>query len=260
MPALLLRGRPEPVPALAPRQDKLNCRIARHFGWFLLGLALLCSARGSLAQLSGTVSVVSDYRYRGISLSDNEPAVQLGLNYDDARGWYAGAFVSTVESSTYQSNGVQAIAFAGYAWPMASGLTVEVGADYSVVTAQPRFDYGEVYVGFTLQNITGRLYYSPRYFGEDYPAVYGELNLAQPLHDNILLLTHIGLLGSNAKSPYYPYQTSSAVVDGAIGVGVTWQGFNLQLSWVGVNHASGVYAATGTGNRNGVVVSISHSF
>ena len=248
------------MPAPALRQDTPNCGIGKHFGWCVLGLALSCSAPCAFAQLSGTVSVVSDYRYRGISLSDNEPAIQLGLTYDDARGWYAGAFVSTVESSTYQSNGIQAIAFAGYAWPMASGLTVELGADYSVVTAEPRFDYPEVYVGLAFQNVTGRLHYSPRYFGQDYPAVYGELNLAQPLHDNLLLFAHVGLLGSNAKSPYYPYQTSSAVVDGAIGVGVTWEGFNLQLSWVGVNHASGAYAATGTGNRNGVVVSLSHSF
>ncbi|TMH32924.1 MAG: hypothetical protein E6H66_13225 [Betaproteobacteria bacterium] len=262
MPAPPLRGQPEPVPAPAARRDTPGCRAGKFGVAGVLGLALFWCAGTVFAQLSGTLSVLSDYRYRGISLSDNEPAFQLGLTYDDALGWYAGAFVSTVESALYETHGVQAIAFAGYAWRMTSGLTVEAGADYSVVTAAPRFDYTEIYAGFAFQNITGRVYYSPRYFGSDSPAVYGELNLAQPLQDNIQLLAHIGILGSSAKPSYYmPYPASSgAVIDGAVGIGMTWQSFNLQLSWVGVNHASSAYGVTGTGNRNGVVASLSYAF
>ena len=44
------------------------------------GGCLVSIADSSRAQLSGSVSVVSDYRYRGISLSDNEPAAQLGVS------------------------------------------------------------------------------------------------------------------------------------------------------------------------------------
>ena len=44
------------------------------------------------AQVSGSLTLVSDYRFRGVSLSHNNPAAQLGAVYDDARGWYAGAF------------------------------------------------------------------------------------------------------------------------------------------------------------------------
>ena len=244
---------------LVRRQGTRTCRLVRFGIAGVIGLAALSAACGAFAQLSGTVSVVSDYRYRGVSLSDNEPAAQAGVTYDDAQGWYAGAFVSTAESAGYhETHGVQAIGFGGYAWRLASGLTLEAGADYSVVTTSPRFDYTEVYAGFAFQNVSGRVYYSPRYFGQDSPAVYGELNLAQPLHDNVHLVAHVGVLGSHAKTLYGP--PPGPVVDGAAGVSFTWNGFNLQVSWVGVNHVSAAYAATGVGNRNGVVASLSRSF
>jgi uncharacterized protein (TIGR02001 family) len=64
----------------------------------LRGAALLlcAAAQSATAQLSGTLSAVSDYRYRGVTFSDRRPAAQAGLAYDDPSGWYAGAFGSTV--------------------------------------------------------------------------------------------------------------------------------------------------------------------
>ena len=251
------RLEPVPVPALrraACKHRNRNCAV----GLGVVGLALLSIVRTASAEVSGTVTVVSDYRYRGISLSDNDPAAQLGVTYDDPLGWYAGAFVSTIKSSAYGTTGVQAIGFGGYAWRMPSGLSLEAGADYSVVTASPRYDYPEVYVGFAYQNLTGRAYYSPRYLGQDYGAVYGELNFAPPLFDTVRLLAHVGVLDSEAKTIYG--DRSPPVIDFAIGAGVDWQGFTLQLSWVGVNRYSPAYRVVGVGHRTGPVLSISHSF
>ena len=249
------------MPVPAPRRVRRECsNRSFSIGLGAIGFALFSLAGNVSAEVSGTITVVSDYRYRGVSLSDNEPAAQLGVAYDDARGWYAGAFVSTVESSTYGTRGVQAITFAGYAWRMPSGLSLEAGADYSVVTAEPRYDYPEVYVGFAFQNLSGRVYYSPRYAGLDSRAVYGELNLAQPLLENVRVLAHVGVLSSNAKPPYGYGGPTGSVIDFAVGAGVDWQGFNLQLSWVGVNHASPAYQVTGVGHRTGPVLSISRPF
>jgi len=38
------------------------------------------------AEWSGSVSALSNYRYRGVSLTDNDPAVQGTINYDDPSG------------------------------------------------------------------------------------------------------------------------------------------------------------------------------
>jgi len=241
----------------APRHVALNCRARKH-AIFLGVVGLLSFADSGRAQLSGTVSVVSDYRYRGISLSDNEPAVQVGVNYDDATGWYAGAFASTVKSAAYDTRGVHVISFAGYAWRMASGWSLDAGADYSVVAASPRYDYPEVYAGFAYQNISGRVHYAPRYFGQNAAALYGELNLAQPLLENVRLLAHVGVLNTEANK-YYG-NPSGVLFDGAVGLGIDWQGFSMQVNWVGVNHSSGAYAVNGIERRHGLVVALSHSF
>jgi hypothetical protein len=66
------------------------------------------------------------------------------------------------------------------------------------------------------------------------------------------------LLGSNAKLPYGG--SSPPVFDFAVGAGTEWQGFNLQLSWAGVNRSGGAYQLIGMGHRTGAVFSISHSF
>lgn len=246
---------PVPVPRSA-RRNHTSRKRAIVAG--AVGLASLSAISGASAQLSGSVSVVSDYRYRGISLSDSGPAGQLGLVYDAPQGWYAGTFVSTVKLETYETRGVQAIAFGGYAWRGSSGLSFEAGADYAVVTASPRYDYGEVYVGFAVENVSGRLYFSPRYFGQDASAVYGELNVAPPLLENVRLLAHIGALGG-AANKYYR-NPPGPLLDGALGVAIDWRGFSLQASWVGVNHSSGAYATNGIERRSGVVASITRSF
>jgi len=85
------------------------------------------------AQVSGSASLLSDYRYRGVSLSRNRPAAQLAVAYDDASGWYGGAFASTVQLVYPATRELQVVSFAGYARRLPSGLSWEAGADYSVV-------------------------------------------------------------------------------------------------------------------------------
>ena len=43
------------------------------------------------------------------------------------------------------------------------------------------YDYLEVYLGVTVENVSARLYYSNRYFGEDSGALYAEVNAVPAL-------------------------------------------------------------------------------
>jgi uncharacterized protein (TIGR02001 family) len=45
---------------------------------------------------SGSVTVVNDYLFRGLSQTNQKPAVQPGIEYDHASGWYAGAWASNI--------------------------------------------------------------------------------------------------------------------------------------------------------------------
>ena len=221
---------------------------------------LFCAfAGGASAQISGTVSAVSDYRYRGVTLSDRKPAAQLGLTYDDPRGWYAGAFGSTVRLAPPAGSGFEGTAFAGFAYRLASGISLDAGGDYSAFTDAAGYGYGEVYVGVASENISARIYYSSDYFGQHADAVYGEVNATQPLIDRVSLLLHVGFLRTSTEN-IYGSRSNQNVVDGRIGLSATFDLFRLELAWVGISNANYAYGITGSGSQNTVLFTVSHAF
>ncbi len=224
-----------------------------------IALCFALVAANVCAQVSGSLTVVSDYRFRGVSLSHNKPAAQIGAVYDDARGWYAGAFASTVQLADTSSRELQTIAFGGYVWRFASGLSSEVGAEYSAFTGPGSYSYPEVYWGIAYENLSGRLYYAPRYFAHGSEAIYGEVNGAQPLLDRVRLLAHAGVLRSSSEN-VYTGRVVHHVFDARTGVGVDFDQFSVQLNWVWSSSENTVYPVTGTRSRNGAVLSLSRSF
>ncbi len=102
---------------------------------------LIASAIGSLASvpalvqaqestLSYNVGVVSDYRYRGISQSRLEPALQGGIDYADKSGFYVGAWGSTIkwikDTAGVTKGSVELDLYGGYKGT-AGGLAYDVG-------------------------------------------------------------------------------------------------------------------------------------
>ena len=211
------------------------------------------------AQWSGSVSVVSDYRYRGVSLTGNDPAAQATVNYDDPSGFYAGAFLSNVRFAFSSGRELQVQGFAGYAQRLSSGVSVDAGVDYSLFTRTHDYDYPEFHMGFASGNVSGRVYYTPRYFGRFGSAVYGELNLAQPFTDRVRLIAHGGVLRSRDYSSY-GRSDDETTFDTRIGIGADVDAFNFEVSWVGVSNGQSAYPFTGNGRRNGVVVTVTHTF
>ncbi len=53
---------------------------------------------------TGNISFVSDYRFRGISQTMRQPAVQGGLDYSHASGIYLGTWASNVDGTTHFYN------------------------------------------------------------------------------------------------------------------------------------------------------------
>jgi uncharacterized protein (TIGR02001 family) len=229
---------------------------ARSAGAFALWF-LFVSAE-TLAQVSGSASLLSDYRYRGVSLSDNRPAAQLALAYDDSSGWFGGAFASTVQLGSPTSRELQAVFFGGYASRMPSGLSFEVGADYSVFTGGSSYDYGEVYVGIASDKVSTRLYYAPRYFGQS-GVIYGEINASEDLFDRFRLIAHGGAL-RNSSEESYGRPVDRYVFDASVGVVFDFDQFSVQLSWVGISSLNTPYPAGASASKNGAVLKLSWSF
>lgn len=163
---------------------------------FLAG-ACLCTATPATAEVGATVSVFSDGRFRGYSISDGHPVALIDLSYDAPGGVYVAASGSAATSS----DGVRPLGLqlnGGYAKRLSSGTTVDLGmvhSEYSrYSSAAPGNSYTEVYAGLTRKYLTGRIYLSPHYFETGTWTVYSELNADVSIAPKLSLNGHTGVL------------------------------------------------------------------
>ena len=157
------------------------------FGAFLLTFS--CATQ---AQVSASLSLVSEYAVRGLSLSEGRPAAQLRVDYDSPSGWYAGGFVSSA-SLAYSPTRAQLIAYAGYARRMASGLSWDAGISRTSFARDARYRYDEFHAGLSWESGGVRAYLSPHYYGAGRSA-YLEWNGVHPLGERWRLVGHAGVL------------------------------------------------------------------
>lgn len=73
--------------------------------------------------ISGSATVVSDYRFRGFSQSNEKAAIQGGITVSHDSGLYVGTWGSSIGFA----NGTEIDLFAGYARELGSGIKADVG-------------------------------------------------------------------------------------------------------------------------------------
>jgi len=99
----------------------------------------------------GSVGLSSDYVYRGLTQSDNQPAGQLDLHYYDnsagVSGWFAGLWVSSVKRSPYDSTSAEFDPYLGYQWRLAQAWSARLEAvhhDYPWNNPGRHYNYEEL--------------------------------------------------------------------------------------------------------------------
>lgn len=119
----------------------------------LLALFAIAGITSAHAQVTGNLGLASDYRFRGISQSQNGPAVQGGVDYTHSSGLYIGNWNSSVSSQLYTGGaGVESDIYAGYKKDIYKGLTIDVGSyNYFLPNAtngkNPNFNTQELFAG-----------------------------------------------------------------------------------------------------------------
>ncbi|HEY0043667.1 MAG TPA: TorF family putative porin [Allosphingosinicella sp.] len=109
---------------------------------------------------TGGASIVSDYRFRGISLSGNDPAVQGTVTISHSSGFYAGTWASTLEDTDLYGD-TEIDLYAGWAKNIAPGTQVDVGVAYYAYpngrSAAGNSDYAESYakLSHTIATVKG---------------------------------------------------------------------------------------------------------
>ena len=80
---------------------------------------------------TGNATLVSDYRFRGISQTFKLPAVQAGFDYAHASGLYLGTWASNVSNNVYANGaGMEWDLYGGYKFEVAKDLGADVGVLY----------------------------------------------------------------------------------------------------------------------------------
>jgi len=209
------------------------------------------------AQFTGTVAAVSDYRFRGVSLSHEKPAVQLTVTYDGPAGGYAGVFASTVEFAS-ASKTVQIVGFLGTAMPITSGVHADVGVDYaSFGGALGDYNYGEAYIGVSSSQYSASVHYSPDYFGTSDGSLYGAFDVTHAMSDQVALLGHIGVL---LPLKHGGAASAQRLLDARAGVGFDFAGANLQVAWVTANAVRASYPIDNRQRGSTFVISVLRAF
>jgi uncharacterized protein (TIGR02001 family) len=226
--------RPRPAPAAArwPETPAAHPARAASPALGLLVAAALAFATPALAQVSGSLLVASDGRFRGRSISQGRPIATLDLAYDAASGAYAG-LAGTGAATAEGPRGLALQAYAGFARRLAQGPSLDLGvshieySDYYSPAGRTHLD--EAYVGLIGRRLSGRLSYSPDYFGLGAPSLYGELEGALPAASNLRLSLHAGVL-QFLGAPRFA-QIRRLQHDWRVGVATSVRSAELELAW-----------------------------
>ncbi|MBU1377266.1 MAG: TorF family putative porin [Alphaproteobacteria bacterium] len=98
--------------------------------------ALLLAATSAHAQeaaegpftVSGSFALVSDYRFRGVSQTDEEMALQGGVTVAHASGFYAGTWASNLAGwGTFGGANIELDLFGGYKFELTNGVAIDAG-------------------------------------------------------------------------------------------------------------------------------------
>ncbi|WP_408590331.1 TorF family putative porin [Novosphingobium sp.] len=98
--------------------------------------------------VSGTVGLVSDYRFRGVSQSDRSVAIQGGFTVSHQSGLYGSVWASNLSGwGTFGGSNTELDLVGGFKREIGAGVAVDVGLTWYMYPAgAAKTDFGEPYV------------------------------------------------------------------------------------------------------------------
>lgn len=204
----------------------------------IAGAVLAATSTAAMAEISGNVSMLSDYAFRGVSQTDEQIAIQGGLDYAHESGFYIGTWASNVDSNFFSGTStdpqIELDVYAGFSGELANGIGYDLGIlhyDY------PGFDAGdtdELYISGSMAGFTVSLNYSDElaFLGSTESAWYLAAGYEMTLAQDIGIAVHVGLSDGDAFDGGAGAAFNDSYVDWSIGVSKTVAGVDLGLTYV----------------------------
>ena len=173
------------------------------------------------AQVSAAVSIESDFRLRGYSMSAGRPIASARIGFDHESGVYADGSASVVAP---RDDNLRFLGFqvdAGLAKRLGERWTVDVGVAHNEWDAAydgaPSYHYTEGYLGVSRSPFSAYVFFSPNYFRPGARTVYGQVEATLSPAENWHVTGHLGSL-SYLDRPYAYAAEHETYYDWRIGV------------------------------------------
>jgi uncharacterized protein (TIGR02001 family) len=150
---------------------------ARARGAALAATVAFWASPAADAQVAVSLALDTDYRHRGVSLSDSQPTVTLNLSYDQASGVYAGLSAIGGDTSDNEFGLLGQMGYVGFARRIGVDTVLDVGATSSKFFRSRTIEYSDFYLGVLDKNVAFHVHYAPNYFDLGRDALYSDLNV-----------------------------------------------------------------------------------
>jgi uncharacterized protein (TIGR02001 family) len=164
-----------------------------------------------MAGVTGNVGAVSNYLFRGVEQSlTSDAAVQGGLDWTHESGFYAGTWISNTEFVGYNGALVsyETDVYGGYTFKV-GGIGLDAGLMYYYYRDDTGLNTLEAYLGATIGKFSGKVYYTPEYFGaldssgDDAAGLYVTLSAALPLSETLTFTPQVGMSSGDGPDVFF---------------------------------------------------------
>jgi len=173
--------------------------------------AAVLASPAALADVTGNVGAVTTYLFRGVEQSvTSDPAVQGGLDWSSESGLYAGTWISNTEFIGYNGALIsyETDFYGGYTFK-AGDIGFDVGLLYYYYRDDSTLNTLEAYAGVTVGPVTGKVFYTPEYFGvtdasgDDVGGLYLTVSAALAMSDTLTLTPQVGMSSGDGPEAFF---------------------------------------------------------
>lgn len=149
------------------------------------GFAML-SSTAVFAGTTGNAGAYTSYVFRGVAQNGSAAAIQGGVDYSTAGGFYLGTWVSDTGAAN-SAGGYETDVYGGW-----TGSGFDVGYIFYGYQGSSINNMSEVYVGYSAAGFSGKVYYSPEFFATEDEGIYATASYAIPLSGSLSLTPQVG--------------------------------------------------------------------